>query len=155
MYIKRVVKQNPGSMKKYQYLHLVESIRTRKGPRQRLVLNLGNPDIPKDKFKELAGCIESILTGQTQLFCLDPIIEKHAKKAARSILEKQSRDAAMEKVSVACSQSDLPHYAHVDINSFEAAAPRVRNTYATAYGRNSGLTACWCPEAWRKAALPS
>ncbi len=124
MYIKRVVKQNPGSKKTYQYLHLVESIRTRKGPRQRLILNLGNPDIPKEKFRELAGCIESILTGQNQLFCLDPIIEKHAKKAAKSILEKRSRDAAMEKVSVACSQSDSPHFEHVDINSVEAGTLR-------------------------------
>ena len=74
MYVRHVVKQNPGSKKKYQYLHLVESIRTRKGPRQRLVLNLGNPDIPKEKYRELAGCIESILAGQAQLFRHDPII---------------------------------------------------------------------------------
>ncbi len=124
MYIKRVVKQNPGSIKKYQYLHLVESVRTRKGPRQRLILNLGNLDIPKEKYKELANCIETIITGQMQLFCLDPIIEKHAKKAARSILEKRSRDAAMDKVSDAYIQSDQPHFQHVDINSFEADTPR-------------------------------
>lgn len=124
MYIKRVVKQNPGSKKTYKYLHLVESVRTRKGPRQRLILNLGNPDIPKEKYKELANCIETILTGQMQLFCLDPLIEKHAKKAARSILEKRSRDTAMDKVSDAYAQSDQPHFQHVDINSFEADTPR-------------------------------
>jgi len=124
MYIKRVVKQNPGSKKRYEYLHLVESVRTKKGPRQRLILNLGNPDIPKEKYKELANCIQAILSGQMQLFDLDPIIEKHAKKAARSILEKSSRDDAMGKVSDAYTQSDQPHYKDVDINSFEADTPR-------------------------------
>ena len=109
MYIRCVVKQNPGSKKKYRYLHLVESVRTRKGPRQRLILNLGDIDIPKEKYKELANCIEAILIGQMQLFCLDPVIEKHAKKAARSILEKRSSDAAMDKVSDAYTQSDHPH----------------------------------------------
>jgi len=124
MYIKRVVKQNAGSKKKYEYLHLVESVRTNKGPRQRLILNLGNPHIPKDKFKELAKCIEAILSGQMQLFCFDPIIEKHAKKAARSILEKQSRDDAIDKISDAYNQPEDPHYQNIDINSFDAESPR-------------------------------
>lgn len=124
MYIKRVVKQNPASEKKYQYLHLVESVRTRKGPRQRLILNLGNIDLPNKKYKELANCIETILSGQMQIFCLDPIVEKLAKKAAQSILEKRSRDAAMDKVSDAYTQSDEPLFQYIDINSFEAATPR-------------------------------
>ena len=45
MYIKKVRKRNKGSEKSYEYLHLVEAIRTQCGPRQRLVLNLGAVDI--------------------------------------------------------------------------------------------------------------
>lgn len=124
MYIRSVVKQNPGSEKKYRYLHLVESVRTRKGPRQRLILNLGTLDIPKTKHKELAKVIEAMLCGQKQLFYRDPIIEKHAKKAARSILQKRSRDAAMNKVSDAYTRSAKPCFQYIDINSFEAYTPR-------------------------------
>ena len=54
MYIKKVKKANRGSKKAYYYLHLVENVRTRSGPRQRLILNLGRLNIPKDKYKELA-----------------------------------------------------------------------------------------------------
>ena len=44
MYIKKVRKSNSGSKKVYEYLHLVENLRTENGPRQRLILNLGNLD---------------------------------------------------------------------------------------------------------------
>ena len=59
MYIKKVKKSNSGSKKTYYYLHLVENVRTPSGPRQRLILNLGRLNIPRDKYKELANCIEA------------------------------------------------------------------------------------------------
>jgi hypothetical protein len=68
MYIKKVKKQNAPEKKSYEYLHLVENVRTEKGPRQRLILNLGALDIPQDKYKELANCIEAMLSGQKSLF---------------------------------------------------------------------------------------
>ena len=40
MYIKKVSKRNKGSRKQYEYLHLVENIRTDNGPRQLLILML-------------------------------------------------------------------------------------------------------------------
>lgn len=50
MYIKRVRKRNPGGEKDYEYLHLVENVRTEHGPRQRLLLNLGVlPIVPEDR----------------------------------------------------------------------------------------------------------
>ncbi len=124
MYIKSVVKQNKKSKKRYQYLHLVESVRTEKGPRQRLILNLGAIDIPKEKHKELSDCIETMLAGQKQIFVLDPIIEKHAKKAVQSILEKRSRDAAAEKISDAYIRNNEPHFQHIDASSFDVCQPR-------------------------------
>jgi len=120
MYIKSVVKKNKGSKKSYKYLHLVESIRTKEGPRQRLILSLGAINIPKEKHKELADFIESMLSGRKPLFCSDPIIEKHAQKAVRSILKKRSRDAAMEKKSDAFVQNNQPQFRHVDVNSLDA-----------------------------------
>ena len=82
MYIKKVRKSNRNSRKIYEYLHLVENVRTDKGPRQKLILNLGNLDVPAEQYKELANCIEAMLTGQKQLFSPDPKIEKHAPESA-------------------------------------------------------------------------
>ena len=85
MYIKKVRKKNPGSDKIYEYLHLVENVRTENGPRQRLILNLGALDIPQDQYKELANCIESLITGQQDIFMPDLNIHEIALKASREI----------------------------------------------------------------------
>ena len=52
MYIKKVRKSNRNSKKVYEYLHLVENVRTEKGPRQKLILNLGALDLPAEQYKE-------------------------------------------------------------------------------------------------------
>jgi hypothetical protein len=83
MYIKKVRKSNQSSKKVYEYLHLVDNVRTDKGPRQRLILNLGTVDIPPEQYKELANCIEALPTGQKQLFSADPKIEKLSPQSSR------------------------------------------------------------------------
>ena len=117
MYIKSVVKRNKKSTRKYKYLYLVESKRTSKGPRQRLILNLGALDIPKEQHKILAKTIEAMLCGQQTIQPDDPLIEKHAKKAVRSILERQSRHAALEKKSETETQINKPDFKSIDVNS--------------------------------------
>ena len=62
--LKKSKNKTAREKKSYEYLHLVENVRTEKGPRQRLILNLGALDIPQDKYKELANCIEAMLCGQ-------------------------------------------------------------------------------------------
>lgn len=115
MYIKKVRKSNRNSKKVYEYLHLVENVRTEKGPRQRLVLNLGTLDIPPDQYKELANCIEAMLTGQQQMFRADPEIEKHAQKALQKIRARQQEDSDPIE-----HQSDASEYQNVDISSLQA-----------------------------------
>jgi len=94
MYIRKVQKKNQGSQKIYEYLHLIENVRTENGPRQKLILNLGNIDIPEDNYKELANCIEGFLVGQKNLVSPDPIIEKIARKAIKRIFDKRSKEEA-------------------------------------------------------------
>jgi transposase len=118
MYIKKVVKKNKGSTKQFEYLHLVENVRTDKGPRQRLVLNLGSLDISEDKYKELANCIEGLITGQRPLFSPDPEIETHAQKAAKRIIEKRTADLGIEQLAV--FHNDEPDYKLVDISSIDS-----------------------------------
>ena len=91
MYIKRVRKSNRNSKKCYEYLHLVENVRTENGPRQRLIMNLGSMNVAPEKYKELANCIDGMLTGQQELFSTDPNIEKLARKTADKIRDKQRR----------------------------------------------------------------
>ncbi len=118
MYIKKVRKSNRNSKKVYEYLHLVENVRTDKGPRQRLVLNLGALDVPTELYKELANCIEALLTGQQQLFSPDPDIEKHARKAFQQIRAKKGR----EQTQVNSDASDPAEavYQPVDVSSMQA-----------------------------------
>ncbi|MDN3510890.1 MAG: hypothetical protein NG784_06255 [Candidatus Jettenia sp.] len=53
--------------RKYSYLVLTESLRTAKGPRQRVILSLGDVKIPKGLWAKLAEMIERRLVGQESL----------------------------------------------------------------------------------------
>jgi len=92
MYIKYVRKKGGNNNKYYSYLHLVENIRTPKGPRQKLILNLGNIGVHPSQFKSLSKRIEDILTGQKSFILVDEKINKHAKAAADKIFKKQSQE---------------------------------------------------------------
>ena len=116
MYIKRVQKSHRGSNKTYTYLHLVENVRTENGPRQRLILNLGAVNVPPEQYKELANCIEAMLTGQQQLFSTDRGIEKIARGAADKIRAKQAAEQS--------SEAATPVYQSVDVASIEAGQVR-------------------------------
>ncbi len=119
MYIKRVSKSNRRSKRVYEYLHLVENVRTASGPRQRLILNLGTIDLARERYKDLANCIEAMLSGQQQMFSSDPQIHKLARKAADKIRSKWAVEQRMEK-----SHAAAPSYQQVDVASMEAGQVR-------------------------------
>ena len=50
--------------KTYTYHRLMESVRTPKGPRQRLIMSLGTLSIPKAQWPVLAERIQDFLTHQ-------------------------------------------------------------------------------------------
>ena len=119
MYIKKVRKRNPGGQRQYEYLHLVENVRTEQGPRQRLVLNLGTLPLEADQYKELANTIEGMLTGQAGLFSPDPLIEKQARKAVRRLLERRAHREEKDNRGTPLA----PEYQTVDVHSLEATEP--------------------------------
>jgi len=119
MYIKKVRKKNKTSDKVFEYLHLVENVRTEKGPRQRLILNLGSLDIDVDRYKELANCIESLLSGQQSLLSYDNEIEKHAGKAVKAIREKRESEQCQTVVD-----DQVEDFQTVDVNSIQASELR-------------------------------
>ncbi len=115
MFIKKVKKRNGKTEKVYQYLHLVESVRTKNGPRQRLVLNLGNLNIHPSQYKALTRRIEDILTGQRSFITLDKEIEKYARDMANTIFKKRAREIESPIES---------EYQMVNVNSLEIERPR-------------------------------
>jgi transposase len=115
MFIRRVTVRNGKTAKNYSYLNLVESVRTENGPRQRLVLNLGDLPIDRSQYKTLARRIEDMLTGRRSLFEIDPRIEQHAKWAAEKIFTKRAEELNAEEGQ---------EYHMVDTKSLAVATPR-------------------------------
>lgn len=109
-------KRNPGGEKDYEYLHLVENVRTEHGPRQRLLLNLGVLPIVPEDHKALANTIEGMLLGQANLLSPDPSIERYARNALQKLLARDAQSEAKEKA---------PHAAQlVDVASMQASTVR-------------------------------
>jgi len=82
MYIRRVKKKDPKTGTTYFYHQLVESYRTPKGPRQRILLNLGRLDLEPEDLKILADRIEGILRGQNPILLPPQEIETMAQNFA-------------------------------------------------------------------------
>ncbi len=112
MFIKEISKKNKGYDKEFTYHRLMESYRTDRGPRQRIILNLGTVDLPKDQWKSLADRIEAKVQGQKSLFHVDDHIEGLATHYANLIIQRNLvvyHDKEIEK--------EEPQYETVDIRS--------------------------------------
>lgn len=68
MFIREYVTTNKKTNTKYVTHRLVESIKTEKGPRQRIIMHLGTLSLPKSQWRELAAVLEARLAGQLSLF---------------------------------------------------------------------------------------
>jgi len=113
MFIRKVPHKNRKNRKEYYTYKLVESIRTERGPRQRDILNLGvDFNLPKEHWKDLANCIEGIITGQQSLIDYPKAIRTLARRYARRIIREQA--------SVIVEGEGIPpDYATIDVNSVE------------------------------------
>lgn len=81
MFIREYKTKNKKTNSTYITHRLVQSIQTEKGPRQRIIMNLGNVLLPKSEWKKLAYALEAKLTGQACLLENEPEIERVASKA--------------------------------------------------------------------------
>ena len=118
MFIRTVEHKNKKNRRKYRTYKLVNSVRTERGPRQTTVLNLGSDfKLPKEDWKQLANCIEEILTEQQSIFEYPKKIRTLAEQYAKRIIRKQASMIAPEKASP-------PEYATVDLNSINNESPR-------------------------------
>ena len=96
MYIRAVQVANGQSGTAFTCHQLVECHRTEKGPRQRLVMNLGTLGLPRERWRELSGALEAGLTGQQVLFAPEPDIAALAKALlASKEVKPRNRPGAM------------------------------------------------------------
>ena len=78
----------------YTYHRLLESVRTDKGPRQRLVLSLGTLQLPKSEWPRLAERIEDLLNHQDRIPFGTSDLDQLAAPFAERIRSKQQRQHA-------------------------------------------------------------
>jgi len=67
MFIREYKTVNKKTGNTYIKHQLVESYRTQKGPRQKIVMNLGKVDLPTSEWRKLAFALEEKLSGQESL----------------------------------------------------------------------------------------
>ena len=123
MYIRKTLKTDSKSGKKYSNFHLVESFRTEKGPRQRTLLYMGSEiEIPEEDHKFLAQRISDIIANQKSLLLYSEKIERLAQIYASQVIHRLStpKDIA-EPIN---NEEVQPEFVNININSIEKSEPR-------------------------------
>lgn len=110
MFIRAKEKRNKNSNKIYYTHKLVESVRTERGPRQRILLNLGTLDLDQKQWKPLANRIEELLAGQRRLVALEENIEALAQHFTKLLVHKKMA----EKNEFKQSEQD---FQSIDVNA--------------------------------------
>ena len=107
MFIRAVTSRDRTTGTVYTSHQLVESYRSERGPRQRIVLYLGALGLPKAQWRALAAILEAKLTGQAALFETEPELQTIADTAFAQYDVKSSlrharseREAGAEMVRV-------------------------------------------------------
>jgi len=116
MFIGKVTHRDKRNRREYHTFKLLESVRTERGPRQRMVLNLGTDfSLPEEHWKDLANRIEEIVTGQHPLFSYPEEVERLAELYAGKIITYHG------EATVGRSE---PDYQRVDIETIDNESPR-------------------------------
>ncbi len=118
MYIRRVRVPSGSQKSQNVYYNLVESVRTPKGSRQRLVLSLGKLDLDPSLHKLLAKRIEDLLVGRSELFETDSKIDKLAQYYSDRIFTLRAK--TVEK----STREKKRNYQSVDVDSMDASNVR-------------------------------
>src|SRR6478752_165119 len=123
MFIKKTLKTDSKSGKTYSAYHLVESVRTEKGPRQRTLLYMGSEiELPEGDHKLLAERIDGIIAGEQALFPCPEHIERLAQIYASQVIHRLS---GLKNSLEDTENEDLaPEFVSININSIEKSEPR-------------------------------
>jgi len=123
MFIKKTIKTDRKNGKTYSAYHLVESVRTERGPRQRVLLYMGSEiELPEDEHGLLAQCIEKVISGERSLFVYPEHIEQLAQTYASQLIRRLSNP---KNCAESQENKDIkPEYVNIDVNSIEKSDPR-------------------------------
>lgn len=107
MFIRQTSTKHKKSNTRYIKYQLVESYRTDKGPRQRVIMELGTLMLPKSEWRKLAAVLEARLAGQESLLAEEPAIAAAADAAMKKYRfiqtktqEKQQRQEQRSLVTI-------------------------------------------------------
>lgn len=123
MYIKKTFKKDSKSGKIYSAYHLVESVRTERGPRQRTLLYMGSEiAIPEGEHKILAQYIEELISGEQSLLPYPEDVERLAQSYASQVINRLSDSKARHKHLE--DKNIESEFVSLNINSIESSDPR-------------------------------
>lgn len=118
-----VYKKDSKSGKLYCAYHLVESIRTEKGPRQRTILYMGSEiDLQEGDLKMLAQRIEDIIADQRSFIPYPEKIERLAQLYASQVIHRLS--TAQETHENDEKEGSPVEHVSINIHSIETSEPR-------------------------------
>lgn len=124
MFIRKTVKKDPLSGKSYSSYYLVESTRTDKGPRQRMLLYMGSEiGLPEGDLILLSQRIEEIINGQQSFAFYSQEVERLAQTYASQIIRRLSEDITNSEAPIPLSQ-----FVTIDVNTIEKSEPRTVGT---------------------------
>jgi transposase len=133
MFIKKTKKKDPTTGKEYSVFQLVESVRTEKGPRQRIVLHLGSLlKLKENEHKLLANRIEELLHGIQTILPYPMEVEHLAQQYANQLLQEKfakdgntsDGDKKPQNTHAKISKAKIPDYQTIDVESIEQQNPR-------------------------------
>lgn len=119
MFIRESKTRNKKTGKVYVKHSLVESVRTERGPRQRLVLTLGQLTVKREHWKDLAMALEACLTGAQELQYLsgfelpEDVLAEIARVKSRAQHDQQRRARARKTANGDAAKD----YHEVDVSS--------------------------------------
>jgi transposase len=124
MFIRKTTKRDSKNGKQYISYYLVESIRTDKGPRQKVLLYMGAEiDLPEVEHNLLAQRIEEIILGQQHIIPYSEEVERLAQNYASQVVRQLS-----EVVIDPNSPVETADFLTIDVNTIEKTEPRTVGT---------------------------
>ncbi len=121
MFIRKTRLVNPKTKAVYYNFQLIESVRTERGPRQRILLNLGaHLDVNDEERKLLANRTEEILKGIQSLMTCPEKIERYAQHYASQLVKQLSVKQPLSNDNKAIPQE----FVDIDVHSIATSEPR-------------------------------
>jgi hypothetical protein len=121
MFIRKTRLVNPKTKAVYYNFQLIESVRTERGPRQRILLNLGaHLDIDDEERKLLANRIEELLKGIQSFIAVPEKIEQYAQCYTAQLVKRLSTKQPPSNDSEVIPQE----FVNIDVHSIAKTGPR-------------------------------